>query len=366
MFEIQGFSEGLLYVRTFISNDNDPIRTTSIIQNSSVPLKGGASSIAISPSRALGSYPRPIFLTPKAPNQGKIVTLICQPILYTCTPTDANVHLLPEELLTNLQILGPLEIYSVGSWISKGDPWKHIMGNSPEFAGTIGLIFVSTLEDWKERPIYTLQLVNWKGILAISAYTMELLGILIALSILAHFQMTTKFSSDCKAAVKSVNNLRESRKMIKAKSRDAPLLTMAAKLLGSQNTEVVWIKGHPEKSHLVADDLTKDMWGNHLADGTAAGIFFGQIKFQYQNLYPNLLSITALPTLDVKDLSSCLAPMNFWCFGTDERHLVSTFITEAVQKNGATRYLQKRDGFRTERENPLQWQAYDRTLMATI
>jgi len=46
---------------------------------------------------------------------------------------------------------------------------------------------------------------------------MELLGILIALSILAHFKMTIKISSDCEAAVKSVNNLRKSRKVIKAK-----------------------------------------------------------------------------------------------------------------------------------------------------
>jgi len=51
---------------------------------------------------------------------------------------------------------------------------------------------------------------------------MELMGILFSLSILAHFQMTTKISSDYEAAVKSVNNLKESRKVIKAKSRDAP------------------------------------------------------------------------------------------------------------------------------------------------
>jgi len=121
----------------------------------------------------------------------------------------------------------------------KGDPWKHIMGNLPEFAGTIGLTLISTLEVWKDQPIYTLQLVNGEGLLTISAYTMELMGILVALAILAHFQMNTKISSDCEAAVKSVNNLRESRKVIMAKSRDAPLLTLAAKLLESQDTEVV-------------------------------------------------------------------------------------------------------------------------------
>jgi len=66
------------------------------------------------------------------------------------------------------------------------------------------------------------------------------------------------------------------------------------------------------------------MWENHLADRTAAGRFFGQVDYQYPNLYSNLLSITALPTLDVKELSSRLAPMNFWYFCTDERQLVST------------------------------------------
>jgi len=72
------------------------------------------------------------------------------------------------------------------------------MGNFPEYAGKIGLTFISTLEDWKERPIYTLQLVNGEGLLAISAYRLESMEILVALSILAHCQMTTKISSGCK------------------------------------------------------------------------------------------------------------------------------------------------------------------------
>jgi len=42
MVEILGISEGLLNVRTFISNNNDPIKTTRIVQNSSVPLQGEA------------------------------------------------------------------------------------------------------------------------------------------------------------------------------------------------------------------------------------------------------------------------------------------------------------------------------------
>jgi len=108
---------------------------------------------------------------------------------------EAKREWLTEEFLLNLHIMGPFEIYSDGSWASKGDPWKQIMGNLPEFSRTVDLTFLSSLDDWRERPVYTLQLVNGEGLIAQSAYTMELMGMFIALAILTHFQMSSKISS---------------------------------------------------------------------------------------------------------------------------------------------------------------------------
>jgi len=117
LVEILGWSEDnpdLINVRTFTSNNSDPIRITSIIRNSTPLLQGGASFTTISPLQALGSYPRRIFLAPTS-KHGRAVTHIYLPTLYTSTPTDVNVNWLPEDFLLNLQILGPFEIYSDGS-----------------------------------------------------------------------------------------------------------------------------------------------------------------------------------------------------------------------------------------------------------
>jgi len=48
------------------------------------------------------------------------------------------------------------------------------MGNLLEFSGAIGYTFMSSLDDWRERSVYTLQLVNGEGLEAISAFTIEL------------------------------------------------------------------------------------------------------------------------------------------------------------------------------------------------
>jgi len=94
------------------------------------------------------------------------------------------------------------------------------MGNLPEHIGSIGLTFLSSLDDWRDRPVYTLQIVNGEGLDAISAFTMELFGILVSLAILSHFDTASTIYSGCEAAVKSLNNHRSSRKPIRA-SRDA-------------------------------------------------------------------------------------------------------------------------------------------------
>jgi len=121
----------------------------------------------------------------------------------------------------------PFFIYSDGSWSSKGDPWQHVMGNLTEHSGSIGLTFLSGLKDWRERPVYTLQIVNGEGLEAISAFTMELFGILVSLAILSHRDISSTIYSDCEAAVKSLNNHRNSRKPIRASTRDANILSIA-------------------------------------------------------------------------------------------------------------------------------------------
>jgi len=77
---------------------------------------------------------------------------------------------------------------------------------------------------------------------------MELFGILMSLSILSDFDTPSTVYSDCEAAVKSVNNNRNSSKLIRSSPRDASILSIAATHLQTQNSKVVWVKGHPERT----------------------------------------------------------------------------------------------------------------------
>jgi len=225
------------------------------------------------------------------------------------------------------------------------------MGNLPEYSGSIGLNFLSGLEDWREKPVYTLHIINGEGLEAISAFTIELFGMLVSLAILSHVDISSTIYSDCEAAVKSLNNHRNSRKPIRASSRaDANILSIAFSHLLTQNTTVKWVKGHPERTAKDADVWTKDMWGNHLSDRTAEGEFTSPTDYQYDELYDNLISISLFPVLDALLLSSLLPLPNVWYFGSPTGQLISKSLMEEVNSRRVTRYLATRDSYRRERD----------------
>ena len=141
-----------------------------------------------------------------------------------------------------------------------------MIGNAPEFDGSIGLIFMSALDNWKELLIYSMEIVNGKKLGSNSAFSMELFAILVALSILCYFRLPSTIYSDCEAAIKSVNNLSNGSKRIRSTTRDASMLSSAVNLLRDQDTLLRWTKGHPENVDRDADNWTKEMWGNHLSD----------------------------------------------------------------------------------------------------
>ena len=204
-------------VRTYISNNRDPVRSTSTMHNSSDPMLGGSSPILLFPTQALGSYPRRVYMNnPKCSRKGCAINFIAEPTLYDVDKGTSKHTWLSEDMEGKLRRLGPFVIYSDGSWSPKGDPWQHVMGNLPEFSGAIGLTFLSTREDWRDLPIYTLQIFNGEGLEAISAFTMELFRILVSLSILSHFETPFTVYSDCEAAIKSVNNNRNATKKIRS------------------------------------------------------------------------------------------------------------------------------------------------------
>ena len=109
------------------------------------------------------------------------------------------------------------------------------------------------------------------------------------------------------------------------------------------------------------------MWGNHLADRSAAGELNFTTVYCYQNLWSNRLSLTPLPSLDAITLTSALAPPHLWYFGNRKKQLISPSAMDRIHQRGLDRYLVSRDKERWDRAKlPAKWQYINMHLAAKL
>ena len=154
--EILGWTERNnqeMHFRTYSNNNGDVVCGTSILDQSRDQLYGGTSLMGGAAQQVLGLYPRRVFSSSISGSLGRTVNLLAKPTIYTLqTVRDTRVWI-PEELIEKLTALGPFIIFSDGSWTRTGSPWKHVLGTSPEFDGSVGIISISALDEWRERPV---------------------------------------------------------------------------------------------------------------------------------------------------------------------------------------------------------------------
>ena len=373
--EIMGFTHdvpSLLNIRTLKTNNAGKVRIHQIMCPSRDPLMGGSSKISLQPVNALGLTPRRVYLSPPPSGcRNRSVGFISQPTSYSLPSqsTSPVCQWLTPDFKRLLIELGPFTVFSDGSWSKAGSPWDHITSNSPTFSGSVGLAFVSTLPDWKDRKILTLQLTNGNELESLSAFSMELLGILVGLSIASQLpESEINILSDCKSAVNKLHSFRLGSSSIRSKTRDASLLTSSvAHWRSLEGLPIAWTPGHPEAVQPDASLWTREMWGNHLADRSAAGELNFTTEYCYQNLWSNRLSLTPLPSLDAITLTSALAPPHLWYFGNRKKQLISPSAMDRIHQRGLDRYLVSRDKERWDRAKlPAKWQYINMHLAAKL
>jgi ribonuclease HI len=325
--------------RRMVTNNNGSVGPLQHMRSSQDVLMGGASNLSGDPENILGNYPRRAYLGPPQSDLNlRAIDVLCQPSTYSFNPPPMTpVHWLPltaQVLLQELAELGPVAIFSDG----------YITSNLPSFSGSVGIVIMSDLPQWRDLPIISLQLTDGQRLDSLSAFSMESLGILTALSIASSLSSPeVTIFSDCQSAVLKLHKLRY-RPSAKTKSRDASITLSSLRhwsLLGS-DVQIKWVKGHPEREHPDASTWSREMWGNHLADRAAAGCLRTS-SYQFGNLYSNELSITPLAPLDALTLSPSLVPSGMWYFGNLQRQLVSPSIVDRVQAFRFDGYLKKRD-----------------------
>jgi ribonuclease HI len=368
--EIMGFTHDdppLLNIRKLRTNNRSPVGRLQAMCASSDTLLGAASQTSLSPLDALGISPRRVYLDP--PPKGSTlrwVSFISAPTSCMIYPPLGNSQWLPPELKSLLSLLGPFSIFSDGSWSSTGSPWSHITGDSPTHHGSVGIAILSDLPNWRDLPIIIMQVDKGQELGALAAYSMEVLGISIGMSIGSQL-LNPDFTifSDCQAAVKKLHKLKDRVTTIRSKTRDASLLSATVSLWNSmEGANVTWVKGHPEREEPDASLWTREMWGNHLSDRAAAGVLNCSNTYQYQNLYSNLLFLTPFPPLDALSVTKHLIPVGDWYFGDAKGQLVSPSIIDRVQHGRFIKYLLDRDAYRAERKLPPKWQFYNFHLVS--
>mgnify|MGYP002128533877 CR=1 FL=1 len=153
-------------------------------------------------------------------------------------------------MLLALPLLGPIRIFTVGSWAQTGPSHSHVTANLPTFHESAGVVIISDLLYWTELHILTFQVDNVKKWKLSRRYSMEALGILARLSIGIQFPQTAAtIFSDCQAAARKLENIRYRTRALRANTRDSFLPELAISVWNStgNHLSIKWVNGRPEK-----------------------------------------------------------------------------------------------------------------------
>ena len=195
----------------------------------STTLLGSAYRLFMSPMQALGSCPSRVYLNLSAgESKLRLIGFVSTPTSHRIPVLSPSSFWFPSDFVLLLPRLGPFSLYIDGSWAPTRSSHSHVTGKDPIYLRSTGLTIFSDLPHWRELPFLILNITNSQDLGAISEYSMEVLGLLVGLSLAAHFPETAiTICSDCQAAVRKLHKNRFHATLISTKTCDASLLGAA-------------------------------------------------------------------------------------------------------------------------------------------
>jgi ribonuclease HI len=168
-----------------------------------------------------------------------------------------------------------VDIYTDGTWEKNKGTINDVFmyGDGSHTNAAAGIVITARGENWRELGVRTITISEGGMLNADSVFPFELMAAVVAIKIAASLEThNCRIHTDCQ----SVQKLLTQRNLLRTLSRKENLILLQ---LGTSETEHIdknWIPGHPERTVPDKAQWTKHMWGNHIADATAAGEWDGE------------------------------------------------------------------------------------------
>ena len=247
-----------------------------------------------------------------------------------------------------MELISPLpdrvrDIYTDGSWATSGSSADRLLHNGSITA--TGAVILEDITEWGPIVYHGIQILgNLER--PKSAYTYELLSIMLAAAITPYTDMTGCIRSDCVSAISTVTKCWKHRGLY----RSYPLIGAIINTLNSKH--ITHVKAHPEKKKIDKEWTDQDC-GIYVADQTASGKHCETTK-------------STIHSAALMDLMAADIP--FMYLDGNGAHVIED-LNERYHRFEASRYLSKRDQYRQLdpiNPRPAKWAGMNLTYMANI
>ena len=237
-----------------------------------------------------------------------------------------------------------VDIYTDGTWEKNKGTINDVFmyGDGSHTNAAAGIVITARGENWRELGVRTITICEGGMLNADSVFPFELMAAVVAIKIAASLEThNCRIHTDCQ----SVQKLLTQRNLLRTLSRKENLILLQLGTIETEHIDKNWIPGHPERTVPDKAQWTKHMWGNHIADATAAG----EWDREESDLYGEHT------TISVRDILQAMSKEPRWMWVDSTGIPITTSIPKDIRRRRQERYLSDRDGYRAKRGAPPVW-----------
>jgi hypothetical protein len=236
-----------------------------------------------------------------------------------------------------------LEIYTDASWECKSGTLHDVFmyGDGRYIAGSGGIVITLAGGDWRDAGVRAIRITEGSLIAPSSVFPLELLSTVVAIKISAALDRNCKIYTDCL----SVQKLLAQKHLLRSMSRKENLVLLQIGMSDGDKIEKNWIPSHPEEAVKDRSRWSKHMWGNFLADATAAA----EWDAQAWGVEVNHIEMS------ISEVLRTLVNEPMWMWVNSDGSPSTSSIPKDIREARLSKYLADRDTSRVKRGDEPKW-----------